>query len=32
MVTLSGKDGEDARHYQLREVRRAIDRVNDEDE
>jgi predicted RNA binding protein YcfA (HicA-like mRNA interferase family) len=30
-VTISGRDGADAKHYQEKQVRRAIDEVRDED-
>jgi predicted RNA binding protein YcfA (HicA-like mRNA interferase family) len=29
-ITLSGKTGDDAKHYQIRDVKRAIDLVSDE--
>ena len=31
-ITISGGAGEDAKHYQIREVRRAVELVSEEDE
>jgi len=31
-ITISGRSGEDAKHYQVRDVERAIERVTDEKE
>ena len=30
-ITISGKPGDDAKHYQIRDVKRAIDLVSDEE-
>lgn len=30
-ITISGKTGDDAKHYQVRDVKRAIDLVSDEE-
>ena len=30
-ITISGRAGDDAKHYQVKDVRRAIERVSDEE-